>query len=251
MSINNVIINELKQKKLTQKQLAEYIKIPASTINNWLKLERSIPAEYIIPISEFLNITPEYLLTGINLLNKDRKKIIVNEKNISDIFMILSDKHKERIYERIETYLELEEYQLYENSNITYLDDYKKRPFKDFAITMSGLTAAGQAIMYPDLYSFSDIVEVPQGIRADFALTVKGDSMEPQIQNGSIIYVKKTEYVENGTISIIELDGAVTCKKFYKFSDRIELISINSQYKPIIIKESDHIDIKIIGKVVF
>ena len=51
-------------KNLTQKHLAESIGVAASTVNNWLKLGRSIPAEFIIPISEFLGVECEFLLTG-------------------------------------------------------------------------------------------------------------------------------------------------------------------------------------------
>lgn len=49
---------------MTQKQLAKVIGVATSTVNNWLKLGRSIPAEYIIPISEFLEVDCEFLLSG-------------------------------------------------------------------------------------------------------------------------------------------------------------------------------------------
>lgn len=246
MSIGNIIINELQHKKLTQKQLAEYIKVPTSTINNWLKLGRSIPAEFIIPISEFFNITPEFLLTGKNITEECKNNIIVNEENLSKVFKVLSNKHKERILERIETYLED-----YDQNNIIYLNNINHSQNKNTKkLLMNGNTAAGKPIPYPDLYSFADIVEVPENIKADFALTVKGDSMEPDIKNGSILYIQKADSVENGSIAIVELDGAVTCKKIYCYNDRIELISINPKYKPITIRESDNIYIKVIGKVI-
>ena len=65
MSINQRISELLSAKKgITQKKLAEYIGVATSTVNNWLKLGRSIPSEYIVPISEFFECTYEYLLTG-------------------------------------------------------------------------------------------------------------------------------------------------------------------------------------------
>lgn len=52
------------KKEFTQKGLCEFIKVPQSTMNNWLRMDRSIPAEYVIPISEYLNVSADYLLTG-------------------------------------------------------------------------------------------------------------------------------------------------------------------------------------------
>ena len=59
--INNLIKSH---KGFTQKGMSEAIGVSASTLNNWLKLGRDIPADKIIPISEYLDISPEYLLTG-------------------------------------------------------------------------------------------------------------------------------------------------------------------------------------------
>lgn len=65
MTINERISEILNsKKKFTQKNLANNIGIATSTVNNWLKLGRSVPSEYIIPISEFFGISCEYLLTG-------------------------------------------------------------------------------------------------------------------------------------------------------------------------------------------
>jgi len=55
----------LKEKGLTQKQLAEAIGVATSTVNNWVgKLERDIPADYIIPICGFLGVSAQQLLNG-------------------------------------------------------------------------------------------------------------------------------------------------------------------------------------------
>jgi transcriptional regulator with XRE-family HTH domain len=68
MSINERISEILKSNKnLTQKDLANSINVAASTVNNWLKLGRSIPTEYAIPISEFLGVDVYFLLTGDNI----------------------------------------------------------------------------------------------------------------------------------------------------------------------------------------
>ena len=102
-------------------------------------------------------------------------------------------------------------------------------------IQILGQTAAGQPIEYGDSYAqdVEDVEHIPKG--ADYALTVNGDSMEPVIKNGQVIYIKAKPDVEDGTIAVVEIDGAVTCKKVYKWKDHIELQSLNTKYEPIII----------------
>jgi transcriptional regulator with XRE-family HTH domain len=54
----------LKEKRIKQNALAQRIGISTSTLNNWLKSERDIPADYVIPICEFIEVSPIYLLSG-------------------------------------------------------------------------------------------------------------------------------------------------------------------------------------------
>lgn len=70
MTINERVLSIIKEnKKLTQKEMAKNIGFPYSTVNNWLKLGNPIPADAIIPISEFLGVSCDYLLGG-----EDRKE---------------------------------------------------------------------------------------------------------------------------------------------------------------------------------
>lgn len=115
-------------------------------------------------------------------------------------------------------------------------------------VPLFGKVAAGLPILATS--DQFDLISVPSNImRADYALIVRGDSMEPNIIDGSMLFAHKQETLENGEIGIIMLDDAVTCKIFYKFNDRIELRSINQKYDPIIITDKDTVSIKIMGKV--
>lgn len=66
MEINERIFYLLDRQDKKAKDLAKYIGISASSVSAW-KTENSYPSsKYIIRISEFLNVSIEYLLTGID-----------------------------------------------------------------------------------------------------------------------------------------------------------------------------------------
>ncbi|MCM1232050.1 MAG: helix-turn-helix domain-containing protein [Ruminococcus flavefaciens] len=64
MSIIDNVLSILEKNGLTQMDLCRAIGVKSSTVTNWKTRNTDPPAKYIIPICEFLNVTPEYLLTG-------------------------------------------------------------------------------------------------------------------------------------------------------------------------------------------
>lgn len=116
----------------------------------------------------------------------------------------------------------------------------------DDTIRILGQTAAGSPISYADEGCFTaSVSNIPQG--ADYALVVNGDSMEPLIPDHSLIYIHKQEEVENGTIAVVEVNGAVTCKKFYKLDSKLRLVSLNKKYEDMIFENGE---IRVLGKVI-
>lgn len=113
-------------------------------------------------------------------------------------------------------------------------------------IPVRGKVAAGTPILS---YSsdFGNIV--PESRAASYALIVQGDSMYPVILDGEYIEVTNQPELEQGEIGIIMVDGDVTCKKFYDFSDHYELRSINPDYATITVQKNSSTNLQILGKV--
>ena len=64
------IFTLLEQKRLTATQMAKHLDCSEASINGWKN--GSYPSsKYVIRICEFLNISPNYLLTGQELLQND------------------------------------------------------------------------------------------------------------------------------------------------------------------------------------
>lgn len=86
-----------------------------------------------------------------------------------------------------------------------------------------------------------------------FALSVKGDSMEPRFADGDVVIVRKQEDINNGDIAIIMVNGdEATIKKVQKFEGGINLIPSNPVYDVITYTNKDIIEKPVVclGKVV-
>lgn len=86
-----------------------------------------------------------------------------------------------------------------------------------------------------------------------FALSIKGDSMEPKISEGDVVIVRRQETVENGEYAVVLVNGNdATVKKFYKLENGIKLLSTNPSYDPFFytVEEVNSLPIRVVGKVV-
>lgn len=82
---------------------------------------------------------------------------------------------------------------------------------------------------------------------ANFAVRISGDSMEPELHDGQVVFVKSTTELKTGEIGIFVYNGDSYCKKLDR-SDGIRLVSLNDKYKPINIKYA--YELRVVGKVV-
>ena len=82
-------------------------------------------------------------------------------------------------------------------------------------------------------YDFVRLPYIPVG--ADFAVKVRGDSMEPLYSNGEVVLVKSEVLVESGQIGVFCLNGV----GYLKMLQGDKLVSFNKKYKPVVIDEFD------------
>jgi len=85
--------------------------------------------------------------------------------------------------------------------------------------------------------------------QADFGIRISGDSMEPEIQDAAVVWVKEQIKIDNGDIGIFILNGDSYCKQLEVDHEtrQVRLISLNMHYHPITISEDDNL--KTVGKV--
>lgn len=118
------------------------------------------------------------------------------------------------------------------------------------SVPMLGSIACGEPIYAePVVYSQTENGEPP----FDFALRCKGDSMiDARIYDGDLVFIRKQDYVDDGTIAAVMIDDDATLKRVYRLADgRIELRAANARYAPIIIGgEGETRSVRVLGKAV-
>jgi len=61
------ISDTLREKRLQKKDLAAAIGVPPTTLNSWINRGGDFPASFVVPISDFLSVSPLWLLTGADV----------------------------------------------------------------------------------------------------------------------------------------------------------------------------------------
>ncbi len=92
---------------------------------------------------------------------------------------------------------------------------------------------------YSDGVSGSDEEIIAQFAEADFAVRISGRSMEPTIKDGDIVFVQKTEELNDQEIGIFVVNGDVMCKRLREENGMRWLQPDNAieDYKPIMLTE--------------
>ena len=90
-----------------------------------------------------------------------------------------------------------------------------------------------------------EIPAIPEYRKADYAIGVNGNSMEPVYHDGDTLLVEMTDTVEIGEIGIFLVNG----ESYVKERGKTELISLNPESKNIPLNEDARCLGKVIGKI--
>lgn len=262
----------LKEKGLTAKGLTEKLDVGKTTINDWKRGKSTPSPRALIGLSHIFDVSVDWLLTGtgpkyaedvIPYLDglKSKLGVITDlEYNLLVNFRALPESEKHRILGNIEGKAEV--YSAIPKSKKASATRILKR---DSSMDME----IGEIILierkvydqdasaglgnYLDSHSSYEMMsfkesEVPP--RANFGIRISGDSMEPDIKDGSIVWVEERIEIESGEIGIFILNNEALCKKLHvDYAKRVvQLISLNTKYSAI--KLGEHDDLRTVGKVI-
>lgn len=219
------------------KFVTDVLHLSSSKVTAWKN--GSIPKyEILNTIAGYFNVSVGTLFDGIKDSSTDQ--LTADEQKLLQYFKKLSDKSKGIVLGRAEQLAELED-------SIANEPEQVEEPTIQIKHSYYRVSAGtGFDLPEGDNWEMIDIPDTPEARKADFAITIKGNSMEPVYFDGDIVLVKQQPAVELGEIGIFNIENNGYIKKFG--GDR--LISLNDAYDDIILSEYDEDCNHCLGKVI-
>jgi len=123
-------------------------------------------------------------------------------------------------------------------------------PVTPRAVPILGDIACGTPITAEQ--NIEGYADLPEGVRADFALRCKGDSMEPTFLDGDLVLIRQEGDVSDGRIAAVlldsETDTEATLKRVHHVPGGLILIPDNQKkYGPRTFQGSEAAKIRILG----
>ncbi len=248
------------QKKITNDRLSEMTEIPLGTLSKILAgISDSPKLSNIVSICEALGCSVDYILTGIpentNNYTLDEYEIDVVEdyrkldEHGRELVAMVIAKEAERCSQRpVESRFDarivagrgMSKAPIVKNS-IKQAMGISRRSIELYDMPVS----AGTGMFLADSQMTTiNIPSNPETDGADFALRIKGNSMEPKYRDGDVLLIEECDAVEYGELGIFVLDG----EGYFKQYGGDRLISLNPDYSDILLK--NFADVACCGKVV-
>lgn len=213
---------------MTMEELAEAIGKTKSTISKWESGTRAPKIYEIEDIAQYFDISPQRLMFGDNI------------SKIQSIFENLNSDRQNAVIEFAEKQINDQE------NNVISINDSRKR----ISAYVEGVVAAGDGTYQEDnLHMEVNLIEDEVPDKYDTIAQVVGDSMEPQIFNDDLLFIKVTSQVDPNEIGIFQINNKNFVKKLRRdYDGQYYLQSLNSKYDDIYFDEDD--EIRTIGLVI-
>lgn len=230
MSFGKMLERKMLDKKIKQADLAKAVGIPKSTLNSIIGRDNTkVEIETFLKICEVLDCEPEEFSEEIKRAAKsDLPPSFIRKYYELDLY------GKETVNAVLDwEYLRCTAEQEEEPDTISIRHSTYK-------------VSAGKGFDLDDYDNWEeiDIPDTPEARKAKFAVTIKGESMEPIYHDGQIVLVREQPAVDIGETGVYIINGSV----FIKRNGGDRLISINPEYDDIFFSEGD--TVKCAGKVI-
>lgn len=233
-----------KESSMSKRELVSYLPLNYSTYANYESGFREPNSEVLQMLARHYNVSLDYLLgvsdnrkkaEEIAILNEDENDHIMKYRQLDnhgrEVVDIILEKEVERVSflnTRIETvkkpilddkWIVLKVYQQRASAGLgSYLSDDSDSDYEEMRFAATQVSE-----------------------RADFCVRIKGESMEPKINDGDIVFVKAVPKVDTGDVGVFVYDGEAYCKRLRidQKAGAVILESLNKSFAPKQIAQPD------------
>lgn len=192
-------------------------------------------SEIVMQLSVLLDVPTDALLFGGE--KKLSSDLTEDEQELLKYYKQLPEKEKIRLVSRAEAIADM-------------CSEAAPEPAKPMLVIKHSMykvsAGTGEQLYDSDDWDEIEVPDTPEARKADFCLTICGNSMEPVYYDGDIVLVKQKNKIDRGQIGIFIIEGCGYIKKFG--GDR--LISLNAEYDDIMFADYDPDDIRCSGLVI-
>lgn len=219
MSIGSTLKKLRAQKNLNKKEAARFLGMPYTTYNNYESDTREPGSKALIKLSRFYEVSIDYLL----------------ENPYTPEISFLEDEYRSLDtygQKAVEAVLGVECERCNQADNTTKI---KEDNFIYISYNALPVSAGAGANLGAGELEQIKVPDTPIARKAHFALTVRGDSMEPEYRDGDIVLIRTEPVIHEGEIGVFILNDEGYIKRW----SRDGLESLNDSYATIKIKEYD------------
>lgn len=202
---------------LSQSDLARKLGVTSAAISNYESGQNAVREEILLRLFRVLDVDPNYLYQD----NVPARTFVcsVEEKKLVKKYRALNTLGKQTVRSLVDA---LGEYQADLESAIPPTE------VRRIPLYYCPAAAGYAAPVFGEDFEYIDVTgDVPAG--AESAVRIQGDSMEPYIDDGSVVYINR-DPLENGDVGIFCVDGEMLCKQFVRdHLGMVYLFSLNRE----------------------
>ncbi len=202
----------------TQNEIASKVGISQRAYANYERDEREPSAEILLRIAHFFDVSTDYLL-GCSV----RSDVSAAENVMVKKYRTL-DEHGRKMVE----FTLHEEY-------LRCMESEEEYPTIEIRLAHLAASAGTGDYLDSEGYEHITVRKTAETERADFAVRVNGNSMEPTFHNGDILLVEGAPYINHGDIGVFVVNGSGYVKEY----GGNKLISHNAEYEDILLHDYD------------
>ncbi len=197
----------------SQSAAAKYLDITPQAISNWERGYTRIDCVSLFRLLELYETDVGSFLRGCGLLGDDEIARQESEQRLLSLYRSMEDKDRSRLVRIALAFTEAE--------------TEAAAPEKGRIIPLYRFLAAA-GIPSPQPGEDYEELAVDSHNPADFAARIAGDSMEPYIHDGDIVYCVRSIDLRDGDVGVFYASDGMVCKQFLRDSEgNVYLLSLN------------------------
>jgi len=236
----------------TQKELGDAAGVTAVAVRSWEQNTKKPGMEALLSLGRVLNVSMDTLM-GVEIGNTAIFGQILSpaERALVRNYQALDDFGKRAVENlcAIEAERAAADAARVRPEKVVDLDSVRAARYIPHFTSPSaaGVAAPIDAAEYGMMQVSSSVPDA-----ADFAVDIQGDSMEPYIHDGDMVYVRRDAELAVGDIGIFFVDGAMYCKQYYLDGEKnLILVSLNPERRDanVFVSAEGGQSVRICGKV--